>query len=130
MARLVRGRERRSTKRRRTKRDTLLFTKYGGMIVKDPDLSIYQKAVSMAKVKTPFRRKGNTYAMNMWLKAPTESEGGAKRVSFTDEKEKSRNEEEEMQKMLTMAADNGWKIASWRGKNGREFRPTFGLQGR
>ena len=45
--------------------NTLLFTKYGGMIVKDPDLSIYKRAVSMAKVKTPFRRKGKTYAMNI-----------------------------------------------------------------
>ena len=109
--------------------NTLLFTKYGGMIVKDPDLSIYKKAVSMAKTKTPFMRKGKTYAMNMWLKVP-KAEGGASRVTFEEEEQEGKDEEKEMQKMMAMAANNGWKIASWRGKNKREFRPTFGRQGR
>ena len=111
------------------KGNTLLFTKFGGMIIKDPDLSIYKKAVGMAKVKTPFRRKGKTYAMNMWLKAPT-PEGGTRRVGFKDEEpEGEAGEEGSYQKMLAMAAENGWKVAGWRGKGGREFRPTFGRQG-
>ena len=109
--------------------NTLLFTKFGGMIIKDPDLSIYKKAVGMAKVKTPFKRKGKTYSMNMWLKAPG-SEGGARRVAFEEDKKGDEGGEEEMQKMLTMAAENGWKVAGWRGKGGREWRPTFGRQGR
>ena len=50
------------------------------MVVKDPDLSIYKRAVGIAKVKTPFRRKGKTYAMNMWLKVP-ESGGGFRAVA-------------------------------------------------
>ena len=37
--------------------NTLLFTKYGGMIIKDPDLSIYKKAVGLAKVKTKERER-------------------------------------------------------------------------
>ena len=112
------------------KGNTLLFTKYGGMVVEDPDLSIYKKAVASAKKKTPFRRKGKTYSMNMWLKAPTEVDGGARRVSFEEGKKEKASEEEEMQKMLAMAAENGWQVAGWRGKGGREWRPTFGRQGR
>ena len=68
--------------------------------------------------------------MNMWIKAPPGSDGGAKRVSFEEEEEQTKDGEEEMQKMMAMAAENGWKVAGWRGKNGREFRPTFGRQGR
>ena len=91
------------------KGNTLLFTKFG-MIIKDPDLSIYKKAVGMAKVKTPFRRKGKTYAMNMWLKAPAD-EGGTRRVGFKDEEpEGEAGEEGSYQKMLAMAAENGWKV--------------------
>ena len=112
------------------KGNTLLFTKYGGMVVEDPDLSIYKKAVASAKRKTPFRRKGKTYSMNMWIKAPPAENGGARRMSFEEEAEQTKDGEEEMQKMMTMAAENGWKVASWRGKTGREFRPTFGRQGR
>ena len=109
--------------------NTLLFTKYGGMVVKDPDLSIYKRAVGSAKVKTPFKRKGKTYSMNMWLKAP-EVEGGARRVSFKKEEREPEDEEEEEKKLLAMAAENGWKVAGWRGKGGREWRPTFGRQDR
>ena len=111
------------------KGNTLLFTKYGGMIIEDHDLSIYKKAVGLAKKKTPFRRKGKTYAMNMWLKVPAE-EGGARRVAFKEGEQDDKSGEQEMQKMLTMAADNGWKVAGWRGKNGKEFRQTFGRPGR
>ena len=100
--------------------NTLLFTKYGGMVIKDPDLSIYKKAVGMARVKTPFKRKGKTYSMNMWLKAP-ETGRGVKRVSFQEkEEEEPENYEKEEKKLLTMAAENGWRVAGWRGKGGRE----------
>ena len=109
--------------------NTLLFTKFGGMIVKDPDLSIYKRAVGMAKVKTPFKRKGKTYSMNMWLKVPG-AEGGARRVSFKEKEKEPEDEEKEEQKLLAMAAENGWKVAGWRGKGGREWRPTFGRQDR
>ena len=109
--------------------NTLLFTKYGGMVIKDPDLSIYRRAVGSAKVKTPFKRKGKTYSMNMWLKAP-EGEGGARRVSFKKEEREPEDEEEEEKKLLAMAAENGWKVAGWRGKAGREWRPTFGRRDR
>ena len=67
--------------------------------------------------------------MNMWLKAPG-SEGGTRRVTFEEDKKGDEGGEEEMQKMLTMAAENGWKVAGWRGKGGREWRPTFGRPGR
>ena len=83
-----------------------------------------------AKKKTPFRRKGKTYTMNMWIKAPLDENGGARRVSFEEKEEQTVDEEEKMQKMMTMAAENGWKVAGWRGKTGKEFRPTFGWQGR
>ena len=109
--------------------NTLLFTKYGGMIIKDPDLSIYKRAVGMAKIRTPFKRKGKTYSMNMWLKVPG-AEGGARSVSFKEEEKEPEDEEKEEKKLLAMAAENGWKVAGWRGKGGREWRPTFGRQGR
>ena len=85
----------------------------------------------MARVKTPFKRQGKTYSMNMWLKAP-ETGGGVKRVSFQkkEEEEESENYEKEEKKLLTMAAENGWRVAGWRGKGGREWRPTLGSQGR
>ena len=51
-------------------------------------------------------------------------------MSFEEKEEQTVDEEEEMEKMMTMAAENGWKIAGWRGKTGKEFRPTFGRQGR
>ena len=37
---------------------------------------------------------------------------------------------EEEKKLLAMAAENGWKVAGWRGKGGREWRPTFGRRDR
>ena len=51
-------------------------------------------------------------------------------MSFEEKEEQTVDEEEEMQKMMTMAAENGWKVAGWRGKTGKELRPTFGWQGR
>ena len=44
--------------------------------------------------------------------------------------EEPEDEEKEEQKLLAMAAENGWKVAGWRGKGGREWRPTFGRQER
>ena len=56
--------------------------------------------------------------MNMWLKVPG-AEGGARSVSFKKEEREPEDEEEE-RKLLAMAAENGWKVAGWRGKGGRE----------
>ena len=72
---------------------------------------------------------GKTYSMNMWLKAP-EAEEGARRVGFRDEEGEPEDHEKEEKKLLALAAENGWKVAGWRGKGGREWRPTFGRQGR
>ena len=112
------------------KGNTLLFTRYGGMVVEDPNLDIYRRAVAMARKKTPFRRKGKTYSMNMWLKVPEGKEGDVRSVAREERSEEGVDGEKEMQRMLTMAAENGWKIAGWRGKGGKEWRPTFGRPGR
>ena len=68
--------------------------------------------------------------MNMWLRAPGTG-GGVKRVGFQEkEEEEPENYEKEEKKLLTMAAENRWRVAGWRGKGGKEWRPTFGGQGR
>ena len=39
------------------KGNIIIFTKEGGTVLKDEDLSIYRRAVSEATIKTPFQRK-------------------------------------------------------------------------
>ena len=108
------------------KGNTLLFTKYGGMVVEDPDLTIYKRAVGMAKRKTPFQRKGKTYSMNMWLKVPGDAAGGARRMSDKEERQINPDENAEMERLMALAAENGWKVVGPKGKAIKGNSPTFG----
>ena len=57
--------------------NTLVFGPRGGAILKDPDGKIMSAAMQMASVKTPFRRKGNTYSMTMYVPIDEPQKGGA-----------------------------------------------------
>lgn len=53
------------------KGNTVVFTRSGGSILRDPNEELAKWIVGSASRSTPFRRERGTYTLDMWIKKPT-----------------------------------------------------------